>query len=124
MILAARQWGHLHAVPKNCGGESWLKRYRRLRQPLGLPELDGGEYLIDAMFRLGPIRADGMGLRPADWPEIDAFARLTRRLSAPWEFEALFDMCAGYFAAHEAGQDPLAMSPVQIEAESQTDDAA
>lgn len=124
MILAARQWGHLRAVPKNCNGESWLKRYRRLGQPLGLPELDGTEYLIEAMFRLGPIRSDGMGLRSADWPEIDAFARLTGRVSEPWEFEALFDMCSGYFAAHEAGADPLAMSPAQIEAAGESFDAA
>jgi len=114
VILAARQWGHLHAVPRNCDGESWLARAKRLKQPLGLPELDGGEYLLDAMFRLNPVRSNGFGLRATDWPEIEAFARLTGRISEPWEAEALFDMCRGYAEALEAGSDPLAMSPAQI----------
>ncbi|MEH6775538.1 MAG: hypothetical protein V7668_16560 [Cereibacter changlensis] len=111
-------------MPPGCGGESRLERARRLREPLGLPELDGGQYLVDAMFRLGPTRSAGMGEAPADWPEIDAFARATGRISEPWEAEALFDMCRAYHAAREAGTDPLAMSPAEIEAEAAAEAAA
>ncbi|MBL8560900.1 MAG: hypothetical protein JNN06_01350 [Gemmobacter sp.] len=74
--------------------------------------LDGGEYLVEAMLRLGPMRQTGIGLRPADWTEIDAFVRLTQRVSEPWEAEALFEMCAGYCAAYEAGEDLLAEAPM------------
>lgn len=111
-------------MPPGCGGESRLARARRLREPLGLPELDGGQYLVDAMFRLGPTRSTGLGEAPADWPEIDAFARATGRISEPWEAEALFDMCRAYHAAREAGTDPLAMSPAEIEAEAAAEAAA
>lgn len=106
-------------MPKDCGGESWLKRAQRLKEPLGLPELDEGEYLIEAFFRLGPTRNNGMSVTPTDWSEIKSFADLTGRISEPWEAEVLFDMCRGYHEARLAGEDPLAMSPVEIEAESQ-----
>nr|RDS94831.1 hypothetical protein DWF04_15395 [Cereibacter sphaeroides f. sp. denitrificans] len=69
------------------------------------------------MLRLRPIRSDGMGERPVDWPEIEAFARLTGRITEQWEAEALFDMCQGYCAAWQAGSDPLAMAPVEQEGE-------
>jgi hypothetical protein len=109
----------LHAVPKGCGGESWLKRAQRLREPLGLPQIGVGEYLIDAMFRLGPVRNNGMSVSAPDWSEIEAFSRVTGRISEPWEAEVLYDMCHGYYGALIAGEDPLAMSPVEIEAEGQ-----
>lgn len=78
---------------------------------LGLPELGALQYLVDALLRLGPIRSDGMGPRPADWPEIDAFARQTGRVTEPWEAEAIFDMCHGYLDGLEAGKDPLGIAP-------------
>lgn len=89
-----------------------MKRARNQRRPLGLPEIDGGEYLIAAMQKLDPVRSNGMELRATDWPEILAFAHATGRISEPWEFETLFDMCVGYFEAREAGADPLAIAPV------------
>lgn len=104
-------------MPKDCEGESRLKRAQRLKEPLGLPELDEGEYLIEAMFRLVPTRNNGMSVSPTDWSEIEAFAQLTGRISEPWEAEVLFDMCRGYHEARIAGEAPLAMPPVEIEAE-------
>lgn len=99
-------------MPKGCGGESWLEQYKRLKQPLGVPQLDGGAYLLDAMFRLRPTRSNGMAERATDWDQIEAFARVTGRISEPWEAEVLFDMCQGYLAARQAGEDPLAVAPV------------
>ena len=115
LILYARQLGHLHARPKGADDkpkESRITVLRRRGEPVPLPELDGGEYLVEAMLRLGPMRQTGFGLRPADWTEIDAFVRLTQRVSEPWEAEALFEMCAGYCAAYEAGEDLLAEAPM------------
>lgn len=100
-------------MPKGTGGESWLKQFQRLKQPLGLPRLDAGEYLLEAMFRLGPTRSNGLADVARDWPEIEAFARSTGRIGEPWEIELIFDMCRGYHEAREAGKDPLAMPPTE-----------
>ncbi|PHQ68797.1 MAG: hypothetical protein COB97_09210 [Paracoccus sp.] len=104
-------------MPKDCGGESWLKRAQRLRQPLGLPDLDGGAYLLEAMFRIGPVRETGLSATAPDWSEIDAFARQTGRISEPWEAEVLFDMCRGYLDELRAGENPLAIPPVERKAQ-------
>ena len=85
----------------------------RTGTPTGLPPLGPVRYLAEAMMRLGPLRSDGMGLRAADWPEIDAFARVTGRITEPWEAEALFDMCAAYLAESQSGDDPLMIAPVE-----------
>ncbi|MFC3180451.1 hypothetical protein [Cypionkella sinensis] len=79
-----------------------------------MPDLDAGQYLVDAMFKMGPTISTGMDEVAADWITIDAFARGTGRISEPWEFEALFEMCAAYFQGWRAGVEPLAMSPVEI----------
>ncbi len=84
---------------------------RRQKLPLGLPDLDAGAYLIEAMLRLGPVRSDGMGERPADWPEIDAFTRLTGRITEPWEAELLYDMCAAYSTERAKGENVLTIAP-------------
>ncbi|WP_406870096.1 hypothetical protein ABEB22_08790 [Thioclava sp. 'Guangxiensis'] len=78
-------------------------------RPLGLPELDAGRYLVEAMIRLDPVRSTGLDLRATDWPEISAFMQATGRITEGWEAELLFEMCAGYFAARQAGEDPLAV---------------
>ena len=88
-------------------------------EPLGLPILDAGDYLIEAMFKMGPTVSTGLDVAPADWVVIEAFARATDRISEPWEFDALFDMCAAYHQGLQAGADPFAMPPVEIAAAAQ-----
>ena len=46
----------------------------------GLPEIDAGQYLIDAMMALGPTRSNGMGEEPTDWHIIAPFVQATGRL--------------------------------------------
>lgn len=103
----------MHSKPK-----TWeTNRLQQLlleREPLLLPVLDAGQYLVDAMFKMGPTVSTGFEEVAADWVCIDAFARSTGRISEPWEFEALFDMCSAYYHGWCAGASPLAMSPVEI----------
>jgi len=80
--------------------------------PSGLPDIDAGQYLIDAMFVMRPTRSNGMCEVAADWDIIDAFARASRRISEPWEAETLFAMCEAYRQGREAGVNPLAIAPV------------
>lgn len=89
-----------------------MEMLKRMKAPLDLPELDAGEYLVDAMFRLSPARQTGMGEVPSGWPEIDAFARQTGRISEPWEAETLFAMCRAYTTERAAGADPTEVAPV------------
>lgn len=84
---------------------------------MGIPDLDGGEYLLDAMFALGPTRAAGMGEEATGYVEIEAFARTTGRLDEPWEAEMLQAMCSAYLAARQAGEHPLALEPVKVKPE-------
>lgn len=84
---------------------------RKRGRDLGLPVLDAGGYLVEAMQILGPTRPGLADHQATDWPEIAAFARTTERLSEPWEIETLAAMCAGYCAALKAGEDPLATAP-------------
>lgn len=101
----------MHATPKSWP-ETRLAHAVKTGAPTGLPDLGPGQYLAEAMMRLGPVKSDGMGLRSADWPEIDAFARVTGRIGDPWEAETLFDMCRAYLRESQAGEDPLAIAPV------------
>ena len=90
-------------MPKGTGGESWLKQFRRLKQPLGLPRLDAGEYLLEAMFRLGPTCSNGLAdvtpwdddgdgnvesprVTSSDLPR--AFERAALQAVGRWKFEA------------------------------------
>lgn len=88
---------------------------RQRGRELRLPVLDAGQYLVEAMQLLGPIRSGLAEARATDWPEIEPFARATERLSEPWEIETLAAMCAGYCAALKAGEDPLAIAPVDVD---------
>lgn len=88
---------------------------QRRGRDLRLPVLDAGQYLVEAMQILGPLRPGLAEARATDWPEIAAFAGATERLSEPWEIETLAAMCAGYCAALKAGEDPLAIAPVDLD---------
>jgi hypothetical protein len=68
------------------------------------------------MMVLGPLRPAGETLQATDWPVIHAFGAATGRLSEPWEYEALADMCRAYAAAFREGADPLCIPPVEREA--------
>lgn len=90
-----------------------MKVAEELGQPVELPELGPLAYVADAMIRLGPIRSNGMGQTSADWPEIDAFARATGRVSSGWEKEALYDMCASYLREINTGENPFCIPPME-----------
>lgn len=78
-----------------------------------LVEVDAGQYLIDAMFALGPSRPlGGGGLRATDWPEIAGYAAAQGPF-ARWELQALADMCAHWCRGYRHGASALAVSPLE-----------
>jgi hypothetical protein len=107
--------GYLHSTPKDWQ-ETRLDMMRRTGQGLDLPELAAGDYLVDALFKAGPTKAGGMGEVPMDWLDIWAFAQSTGDVSEPWEAEALHSMSRAYLAAKTAGENPLAIPPIEQDA--------
>jgi hypothetical protein len=78
----------------------------------GVPQLDFGEYLIEALFTAGPVRIEAEGELPLAWAEILAFAKATRAIREPWEFETLMRMSRGYLAEKNAAVSPLRVAPL------------
>lgn len=83
------------------------------RAETGLPELSAGEYIVEAMMVMGPIRSSGMGEAATDWDIILPFVSVTGRLSERWEIETLADMCRIYAAGKVEGENPLSIPPVE-----------
>lgn len=101
----------LHGTPKSWK-ETRLQYACKKGRAVEMPPVAAGAYLIDVMWKLGPVRADVNGTRGVDWTELDAFARLTRAISEPWEAEALHAMCDGYAAEQAKAEDSLRDPPL------------
>lgn len=81
--------------------------------PLPLVELEAGDYLLDLLQQLGPIRSGGMGLTTPDWQEVVAFASASSLDLEPWEYRLIRRMCAGYLREFNAGKEPLSIPPIE-----------
>lgn len=76
--------------------------------------LVAGEYMLDALFRAGPLGQPTINGRAAlSWSEIVAFAAGTHRISEPSEIEDLFDMSRAYLDGLTQGEDPLGAPPYE-----------
>jgi hypothetical protein len=91
------------------------QRYLDAGVSLPLVEIEAGDYLLDIMQQLGPIRSLGMGLMVPDWQEIAAFAEAFRLRLEPWEFRLIRRMCSAYLREFDAGKEPLSMPPIERE---------
>jgi len=77
-----------------------------------LPELDADqEYLIGFFFDLGPTRGNGMGEGPTDWDILLPYA--TAKGLDSDDTAILSDMCKGYHAERQSGENPLTIAPVE-----------
>lgn len=80
-------------------------------------DLEAGEYLLDAVQELGPIRSTGMGLTTPDWQELTAFAYANGLTLAPWEFRIIKKMCGAYLREFRNGEDPFSIPPIDRDKE-------
>ncbi len=80
---------------------------------MGLPDLEAGEYLLEALFEVGPVRMVAEGELPLGWAEVWAYAQATGAVEEAWEARALISMSRGYLGAKNAGKNPLAIPPVE-----------
>jgi hypothetical protein len=85
-------------------------------EPIGVePDLPG-QYLLDALFEIGPSMWIGGEEQAVTWAEIAGYQAATGDLSEPWEARAVRAMSKAYFRAKVQGKDVQAMSPVDQEA--------
>lgn len=98
------------------GAPPRMQQYIEAKHPPPLPDLpDGGEYMVEVMLTLSPVRAMPMGgFRPADWPEIAPFMQATGAITEAWEADFLHQMCRSYCAGWNAGHVAAARSPMEI----------
>jgi hypothetical protein len=78
-----------------------------------LVEVDAGQYLVNWMHQLGPVRSNGMGLSIPDWSEIMAFMIANGVRPEPWEARTLRAMCKAYLSGLNTGKEPLSIPPIE-----------
>lgn len=67
--------------------------------PIGIEKGIEGEYLLDALFAVGPTEYRAGEESPISWSELGAYAQATGDISEPWELRAVMSMSRAYFRA-------------------------
>jgi len=75
------------------------------------PPLGPYKYMMDALFRLGPVTKQG----PIAWTEMYAYSQLTGFLSTAWEFHTLHEMSRAYWDEMDVARSLLAIAPLERE---------
>lgn len=70
-------------------------------------------YLWQAYHRLRRRKGGGMGPGPIEWPDIDAFLRLSGVSLVPWEIEVIEELDDLFLTAVAAAQKPSTPHPAQ-----------
>ena len=73
-----------------------------------------GQYLLEALFEVGPSGTAGMGGEiPLSWAEVWAYAQATQNLTEPWEFRAIVRMSKAFVKARIDGESVFAIPPIE-----------
>jgi hypothetical protein len=98
--------------------EGLLERTRRPEKraeyeaELAVPSLPMAlAYLWHAYRRLRRRKGSGFGPGPIEWPDIDAFLRLSGETLAPWEIEVIEELDDAFLTAVTAAQSSSAVPP-------------
>lgn len=79
---------------------------RDRNEPIEMPPVDSGGYLIDWLLDAGPDMAGAMGASALTWSEIDAWQRLTGHTLAPWEADLLRHLSKAFVRQSIEAKDP------------------
>lgn len=120
MILAAEQYGFLHAHPEtqHPDGSTETDRLNRMDQMIQnkqeppLVRLEWGAYLLRALWDAGAAQPGFNGVVPLGWQDALAYCQVTRRLSQPWEAEALVRMSRAYVQGLAVGKKRFGIAPI------------
>lgn len=110
--MQAAQWGWLHAIPEK-HKDTRLQMFGGER--VGIEAGIEGEYLLDALFTVGPTQWRGGEESAVEWSELLAYGKATLAVSEAWEYEAVMSMSRAYLQAKREGKDIHAMAPVDRE---------
>lgn len=80
-------------------------------QPVGIEEIEG-QYLLDALFTVGPTEWRQGDEGPISWAELGGYVSATGDLQDPWEVKAVMSMSRAYFRAKIEGKDVHCIAPV------------
>lgn len=94
-------------------GFTRLQKLRARGRPLGLPELGSLSYMVELLFRAGPLMSGAMGMVPLSWSEVHAFASVSMEFSSPWEVETLREMSLSFHKGLDDGKDIFSIPPVE-----------
>lgn len=83
--------------------------------PVGIEKGIPGEYLIDALFEVGPTQIRDGEEGPVSWSELSAYGQAVQAISEPWEFRAIMNMSKAYLRAKREGKDVHCIAPVDRE---------
>ena len=72
-----------------------------------MPQVDGGLYLIDLLFRIGPIK----GEMPLNEGDLEPWERRRGIELAPWQAELIVDMSQAYLKHMHCAKQMSALSP-------------
>ena len=81
---------------------------------LDLPEIGGGQYLIDVLQGLNFGIANGFGLAPLSYQEIESYCRLSKRILTVWDITVLHKLSVMYCTMRNKATDPKCASPIRV----------
>ena len=105
--MQAAQWGWLHSIPEKHKDT----RLRMYGGPVGIEETEG-QYLLDALFEVGPTEWRKGEEGPISWSELWGYAQATVDIVEAWEIKAVMRMSRAYYQAKQEGRDVHCIAPV------------
>jgi hypothetical protein len=72
-----------------------------------MPEITAGEYLVGALFQMGPIGKE----EALDYGQIETWARVRGVSLQPWQYDLLVDLSRAYLAESYEARDRNAKAP-------------
>lgn len=81
---------------------------------LHLPDIEGGQYLIDILQELNFGVANGFGLAPISYQEIESYCKLSKRILTAWDSTVLHKLSVLYCAMRNQATDPKCASPMRV----------
>lgn len=71
------------------------------------PDIEDGLYLVDILFRVGPVRSEA----PLVEGDLEPYERRRGIELAPWQADLLLDLSKAYFSEMRAATKPEAPAP-------------
>lgn len=72
-----------------------------------MPDIEAGMYLIDLLFKVGPVR----GEMPLVESDLEPWERRRGVELAPWQADTVLDMSQAYLRQMHVAREPSALSP-------------